>query len=221
MSQGNLPAYWQAGCDFLVKVDPIMKSLIVGNENSGLRAKNSAFLTLARAVVGQQVSIASADAAWFRLQNLLNSTITAKNLLIQSDEEIHKCGISKTKTQYLKNVADCIINEFGNEDCLRKFDNEVVAEKLIKVKGIGPWTVEMFMIFHMQAEDEFPLGDIGLINAIKKCYDLPPKRDDQTKREYNSQITNECVKIGEKLKPYRTIATWYLWRVIDPVIVEY
>jgi DNA-3-methyladenine glycosylase II len=221
MSQGYLPAYWKDGCDFLVKVDPVMRKLIDGNEDSGLRAKNSAFLTLARAVVGQQVSVASADAVWLRLQKLLNNNMSAENLLKFSNEQIHSCGIPKTKTQYLKNVADCIINDFNGKVCLRELDNDEVGKKLIAVKGIGPWTVEMFMIFHMQAEDEFPLGDIGLINAMKICYGLPKIRDGQTKREYNIAMVNECAKIGENLKPYRTIATWYLWRVIDPVVVEY
>lgn len=207
----TLPEYWKEACDLLARKDRIMADIISSCPREGLMRKNSAFHTLARAIIGQQISVKAADSVWNRLDRFLNNEICPKLILSADAQDMRGLGISERKVIYLKNIADFIVNDMAGQDDLKHIDHEELAKKLIEIKGIGNWTVEMFMIFHMQAPDIFPISDLGLINAVKRNY----KIDD------SKEAKEQCIELGEKFRPYRTVATWYLWRSIDPVPVEY
>lgn len=202
------PEYWQKACTELSKIDPILKELISKNKNIILNSKRKPFITLVKAILGQQVSVASADAIYARLIKLLEKkSLSPKNVLTLRESQIRSAGISRQKTQYLINISKHFEkNKISN----KYFDKRTVHEirkELIAIKGIGNWTMEMFEIFYLMAADIFPLGDIGLVRALENFYGLETKE--------------EMEEYSKRWKPYRTVVTWYLWCWKDPQVVEY
>lgn len=251
-----------------------MKALIKQYKGLGPVRKSNGFHTLARAVVGQQISVKAADSVWAKFENLLNGKIEPAKVLKLKEKDLRAAGLSSQKINYMYNVANFFVDEMNGDLDLISHQHDLVAEKLIEVKGIGKWTVDMFMMFHMHAHDILPIGDLGLLNAVKKHYELeaqaslraPAKQssklssraqtlasksrdldpstplrfvqDDKNKKlsavssKHSAQknkptardkkeLEQKIIKISEKWKPYRTVATWYLWRSLDPVEVEY
>ena len=213
VNKNLFPPYWSDACNTLKANDNKMSELIDKYQAESLRRRNPAFHTIARAIVGQQISVAAADSVWERFEQLLSTNIDAEKLLRLNDEDLRSVGLSRQKVSYLKNCARFFIDEFDNYNDLYEFDHSEVEAKLIKIKGVGRWTVDMFMIFHMHAKDILPISDLGLINAVKKHYNINSKENDV--------LAKEVVRFSQNWKPYRTVATWYLWRSIDPVPVEY
>ena len=207
------PKYWQEACLFLSRKDKTMAKLIKKYPDASLTSYAKPFKTLANAIVGQQISVAAAEATWQRLLNLLkNKAFNAKNFLTLSEAQLKEIGLSKQKIQYLKNISTHFINNKINNKYFQNKSSTQIAEELLAIKGIGKWTLEMFQIFYLNEADIFPLGDIGLIKAIENNY--PIKKET---KDYKNYLEN----FSKQWQPYRTVATWYLWRTIDAEPVHY
>lgn len=186
-----------------------MAGLVSRYEGEYLTARGDGFFTLARSVVGQQISVKAADAVWSRVMQAVQP-MTAETWLATPDETLRSCGLSGSKVVYARNVAAFYQGkEVSPQQWVAHSDAEVIRE-LTAIKGIGVWTAEMFLIFHLLRPDVFPLLDIGLLKAVDQHYTNGVRL---TRDDYRS--------ISTPWQPYRTVATWYLWRALDPIPVEY
>ena len=202
----NMLVEWDKAVTDLSKNDNIIAKIITDYPRERMEMKNDTLHTLVRSVVGQQISVRAADAIWNRLDEACNNSITENNLLKLSIEDMRKTGLSNTKSNYIMNIVNANLSELDWED----MNDEEVSNELCKIKGIGPWTADMFLIFRLGRTNILPLGDIGLINAINLHYNNNEKLSKE-----------ELMKFKEKWSPWCSIATWYMWRSLDPVPVEY
>ena len=202
----NMLVEWDKAVTDLSKNDKIIAKIIADYPKERMEMKNDTLHTLVRSVVGQQISVRAADAIWNRLDEACNNSITENNLLKLSIEDMRKTGLSNTKSNYIMNIVNANLSELDWED----MNDEEVSNELCKIKGIGPWTADMFLIFRLGRTNILPLGDIGLINAINLHYNNKEKLSKE-----------ELMKFKEKWSPWCSIATWYMWRSLDPVPVEY
>ena len=200
------PDYWQEAKDYLANKDQILARLINDYPDEVLTTIRKPFQTLIRAVVGQQISVQSADAVWLRLTNKLPQ-INAHCFLALTNEQLKECGLSRQKIAYMTNIANAFEQGDLTPDLWNEMDDREIFKQLVKIKGVGEWTAQMFLIFHLNCPDIFPIADIGLVNAVKKLY------GDTTKE----QILDR----SQMWQPYRTVASWYLWLSLDPVTVQY
>ena len=200
---------WLLAINNLKKKDKILKEIINKYKSEKLHSKKNAFLTLAKSITGQQISVKAANSIWLRLEKKIKK-IDPSNILKVKINEIKKCGFSKQKANYIFNLANFFKKNKNIENKWEKIEDEEVIDDLIKIKGIGRWTAEMFLIFYLLRPNIFPSADIGLLKAISINYNLkyPLK---------NSDIK----KFKKKWTPWSTVATWYLWRSLDPVPVKY
>lgn len=211
------PDYWDEARFYLANKDKTLAKIIRQYEGEILQSRGHAFYTLARSIVGQQISVKAADSVWARFMAAVAPFTSAKGealtpacVLAMSEDELRGCGLSRSKAHYMHALAE----HFQTQDIHAegywhaKSDAEIIKE-LSTIKGIGVWTAEMFLIFHLLRPDVFPLGDIGLLNTIERLYGISAK-DKQAMKAY-----------GESWRPFRTVATWYIWRSLDPVPVEY
>ena len=199
-------AEWDNAVTDLSKNDNIIAKIIADYPKERMEMKNDTLHTLVRSVVGQQISVRAADAIWNRLDEACNNSITENNLLELSIEDMRKTGLSNTKSNYIMNIVNANLSELDWED----MNDEEVSNELCKIKGIGPWTADMFLIFRLGRTNILPLGDIGLVNAINLHYN--------NKEKFSKE---KLMKFKEKWSPWCSIATWYMWRSLDPVPVEY
>ena len=202
----NMLAEWDKAVTDLSKNDNIIAKIITDYPKERMEMKNDTLHTLVRSVVGQQISVRAADAIWNRLDEACNNSITENNLLELSIEDMRKTGLSNTKSNYIMNIVNANLSELDWED----MSDEEVSNELCKIKGIGPWTADMFLIFRLGRTNVLPLGDIGLVNAIILHYNNKEKLSKE-----------KLMKFKEKWSPWCSIATWYMWRSLDPVPVEY
>ena len=202
----NMLAEWDKAVTNLSKNDDIIAKIITDYPKERMEMKNDTLHTLVRSVVGQQISVRAADAIWNRLDEACNNSITENNLLELSIEDMRKTGLSNTKSNYIMNIVNANLSELDWEN----MNDEEVSNKLCEIKGIGPWTADMFLIFRLGRTNVLPLGDIGLVNAINLHYNNKEKLSKE-----------ELLKFREKWSPWCSIATWYMWRSLDPVPVEY
>ena len=203
------PLYWQHASRELAQGDPVMRPLIQAYADASLISRDEPFMTLARSIVGQQISVKAADSVWTRLTAIL-SDLTPLAVLSHTPEQLRRCGLSARKAEYLADLAAHF--ESGRIDTRRwssSSDDEIIAE-LTAVRGIGIWTAEMFLIFNQLRPDVLPLDDVGLQKAVARHY-LAGERPDRRK----------LTEIGERWRPWRSVATWYLWRSLDPLPVTY
>ena len=203
------PAYWDAACDALAARDPVMAALIARYPDCVLGDRGDPFQTLARAVVGQQISVKAADTIWSRFAACVGAVSPAR--VADSDREtLLACGLSRRKVEYLVDLAGHFSD--GRIDPARwtARDDEAVIAELVDVRGIGRWTAEMFLIFNLRRPDVWPVDDIGLQKAVARHYFDGERPALAALRE-----------VGERLRPWRTVATWYLWRSLDPMVVQY
>ena len=203
------PLYWQHASRELAQGDPVMRPLIQAYADASLISRDNPFMTLARSIVGQQISVKAADSVWTRLTTML-SDLTPLAVLSHTLEQLRSCGLSARKAEYLADLAAHF--ESGRIDTRRwssSSDDEIIAE-LTAVRGIGVWTAEMFLIFNQLRPDVLPLDDVGLQKAVARHY-LAGERPDRRK----------LTEIGERWRPWRSVATWYLWRSLDPLPVTY
>ena len=198
------PMWWGDAVKALSE-DDLLGAVVRSYPDESLEGRGDLFSTLVRSIVGQQISVLAADAVWGRLVELV-SDITPEAIRKFSAEELATCGLSRPKASYIHGLA-----LEATALLLENWDDHTDAE-LIKhfssFRGIGPWTSEMMLIFTFMRPDVFSIGDIGLIRAVQK---LAPEADTKEK----------VLEISKRWKPYRTAASWFLWRMLDPVPVEY
>jgi len=204
-----LPNYWSRAASDLSRDDPAMAELVERYAGVSLVSRGDAFGTLARSIVGQQISVKAADAVWGRFAAQIGE-VTPGQVIEFGEDGLKGCGLSRRKIEYLYDLARHFV--VGRLDPLawkHLGDEEIIAE-LTAVRGIGRWTAEMFLIFHELRPDVFPLDDIGLQRAVCMRYFAGEKQPRRVLAEF-----------GERWRPWRSVATWYLWRSLDPVPVEY
>lgn len=201
--------YWDHACTDLMKRDKILRRLITQFRDTGIISRGDPFLTLVRSIIGQQISVAAAQAVWNRVEVLLKR-VTPKNILVMDDIRLRECGLSYRKIEYVKDLSEHFLKQGLAKANWQALDDETVIRDLTAVRGIGQWTAEMFLIFNLKRPDILPLDDIGLLRAISLNYFSGEKVTRSQARE-----------VAENWVPYRTVATWYLWRSIDPIPVDY
>ena len=204
-----VPGYWEEAKVELMKRDRIMKKLIPRFGDLQLVGRGEPFVTLARSIVGQQISVKAAQSVWERLLAVCPK-MTPAEVIRNGEEKLAGCGVSRRKAEYLMDLAVHFLEERVHAvDWASMQDEEVIAE-LIQIRGIGRWTAEMFLIFNLLRPNILPLDDLGLLRGISVNYfsGEPVSRSDAR-------------EVSANWEPWRTVATWYLWRSLDPVPVEY
>lgn len=209
MSKAAVPPYWSEACRALVKDDPVMRTLVETYKDVRLRVRGSAFETLLRAIVGQQISVKAAQSVWARFEECVGE-VSPPVVLDHSVAQLQACGLSKQKVSYIHDLARHFVSGAVNPRSFRALDDSTLMATLCDVRGIGRWTAEMFLIFHLHRPDIWPVQDIGLIRAVERHY-LGGKKASKV----------EIERAGDRWRPWRTVATWYLWRSLDPFPVEY
>ena len=203
------PIFWEKAKRELSNKDKALGKIIQNYPKDFLFSKSDPFYTLARSIVGQQISVKAAQAVWERYEKKIKK-VNPKNTRIMHFQSLKACGLSRQKISYLKSLSTAFIEKEINTKKWIDYPDEKIIEELIKIKGIGRWTAEMFLIFNLCKPDIFPADDLGLIKGICECYNL------------SYPITKEhAIKLSEKWKPWRSVATWYFWRSLDPIPVEY
>ena len=203
------PNYWDRAKRALARRDPVMGAIMRAHPKVFMMRRGEAFMTLARAICGQQISVKAAQAVWNRLVTCCTE-ITPEGVLSKKRTELRACGLSDRKTEYIADLAQHFVDgKIHERDWPRMADEEIIAE-LTDVRGIGRWTAEMFLMFNLLRPDVFPLDDLGLQKGIRVAYYRNRKVSLKTMK-----------KLGDRWRPWRTVATWYLWRSLDPVPVEY
>ena len=203
------PKYWNKGKIHLSNKDKVLKKIIDQFSNQSLQLNDNSFHALINSIIGQQISVSAANSIKKKLF-VLKKNITPRTIKNIKKNDLRKCGLSKQKILYINNIADFFLlnKEFINK--LDKVNDLEIREKLIEIKGIGNWTVDMFLIFTHGSSNIFPSGDLGFVKAISKHYkkDLP----------LNDKFLSTLFK---RWSPYSSMATWYLWRSLDPIPVSY
>lgn len=203
------PDYWEEACRHLVKKDRVMRKLIPQFGDACLQTRGDAFITLARSIVGQQISVTSAQKVWDRFA-LLPRKITPANVLRLKVDDMRAAGLSARKVEYLVDLALHFDNgALHVKDWASMPDDAIIAE-LVAIRGIGRWTAEMFLIFHMMRPNVLPLDDVGLLTGISVNY----FSGDAVSR-------SDAREVAAAWSPYCSVATWYIWRSLDPLPVEY
>ena len=204
------PAYWHKAKKVLSKKDPVLRKIIKKYNKGFLTTRSKPFFSLCRTVVGQQISLASADSIWSKFSKKCKGNIKPRVVLKISSRNLKSAGLSRQKISYLKIIARAFENKSFNVREIKKMDDAKAIEYITKLKGLGVWSAEMFLMFNLNRQDIFPTKDIGLLRAISKNYKTtyPP-----SKRFLD--------KISKLHSGYRTVFTWYMWRSIDPTDVEY
>ena len=204
------PKYWYKAKKILSKKDLVLKKIIKKFNKGFLKTRNNPFFSLCRTIVGQQISTKAADSIWAKFEKKCKRKIVPNIVLKLPRSSLRSVGLSKQKIGYLKNVALSFKNKSFNVKELRKMDDDLAIEYITQLKGLGVWSAQMFLMFNLNRPDIFPIKDIGLIRAISKNYNIsyPPSQ----------RFLN---KISKLHLGYRSVFTWYMWRSIDPVDVEY
>jgi DNA-3-methyladenine glycosylase II len=199
------PEYWAQAKALLAKRDPVLRKLVKRLPDAILGGRGDAFQTLARSITGQQISVKAAQSIWARFEACAGKVSPAIIAGLE-DDAIRGCGFSGMKTSYVKDLARRF--ESGEIQPRRwsRMDDEAIIEELTAVRGIGRWTVEMFLIFHLMRPDVLPVDDLGLRRAMERAYNggEPMTREDMR-------------AIGARWAPWRSVATWYMWRSLDEV----
>ena len=202
------PNWWQEAKTSISEKDLVMKALISKFSDSKLSSLRNPFFSLSKSIVGQQISVAAASAIWKRLENKYN--IRKGYCFSLSDlDNLRTIGLSERKSLYLINLSESLKNK-NDFNFWKNLNDEKIFSILIKFKGIGPWTIKMFLIFCLNRPDVFSVEDLGLLKAVQKNYFKGQNLDKE-------KIEN----FSFRWKPYRTLASWFLWRSIDPETVIY
>ncbi len=203
------PEYWDEACTVLMKQDRILRKLIPKLRDEGITSRGDPFLTLARSIVGQQISVTAAQTVWNRFE-ALTPKVTPKNILALDAQLMRAAGLSLRKVEYVKDLADHFQNKGLNKVKWYLQEDEAVIKELTAIRGIGRWTAEMFLMFNLKRPNVLPLDDVGLIKAISKNY-----------FSGETVTRSEAREVADNWAPYRSVATWYMWRSLDPVPVDY
>jgi DNA-3-methyladenine glycosylase II len=203
------PAYWEEACKHLVRKDRVMRKLIPQFGDACLQTRGDAFVTLARSIIGQQISVASAQKVWDRFA-VLPRKITPANVLRLKVDDMRAAGLSVRKVEYLVDLALHFDNGALHVDKWANMADDEIIEELVAIRGIGRWTAEMFLIFHLMRPNVLPLDDPGLIAGISQSY-------------FSGETVSrsDAREVAAAWAPYCSVATWYIWRSLDPISVAY
>ncbi len=203
------PEYWDEARKYLTRRDRVMKRLIPQFGNACLESRGDAFVTLARSIVGQQISVKAAQSVWDRF-HALPRRMTPANVLKLKVDDMRAAGLSARKIEYLVDLALHFDSGAIHVDAWREMDDEEIITELVGIRGIGRWTAEMFLIFHLMRPNVLPLDDVGLITGISRNYFSgdPVSRSDAR-------------EVAAAWSPFCSVATWYIWRSLDPLPVAY
>ena len=206
----RFPVYWHKAKRILSKRDPVLRGIIKKYKKGFLTTRNNPFFSLCRTIVGQQISTKAADSIWSKFERKCKKSIIPNKVLKLSTRTLKSACLSRQKVSYLKNIAKAFKNKSFDIREIKKMNDEEAINYVTKLKGLGVWSAEMFLMFNLNRPDIFPIQDIGLLRAISKNYkkSYPP-----SKRFLD--------KISRLHAGYRTVFTWYMWRSIDPTDVEY
>ena len=210
----DVPGYWDDACRHLVKRDRVMKKLIPQFGDARLQSNGDAFTTLARSIVGQQVSTKSAQGVWRKLVAAVDGPdvelLQPAAVLQLAPGTLKGVGLSTRKVEYLGDLARHFSDGAVHVGQWHGMDDEAIIEELVAIRGIGRWTAEMFLIFHLMRPNVMPLDDVGLIKGISDNY-------------FSGEPVSraEAREVGDAWAPYRSVATWYIWRSLDPLPVDY
>jgi DNA-3-methyladenine glycosylase II len=186
-----------------------MKRLIPQFGEASLQSRGDAFVTLARSIVGQQVSVKAAQTVWDRFAKLPRK-ITPSNVLKLKVDDMREAGLSARKIEYIVDLALHFDSGALHVKNWTSMDDEAIIDELVAIRGIGRWTAQMFLIFHLMRPNVLPLDDVGLINGISQSY-------------FSGEAVSrsEAREVAAAWAPYCSVATWYIWRSLDPLPVEY
>ncbi|MBL0147807.1 MAG: DNA-3-methyladenine glycosylase 2 family protein [Ideonella sp.] len=207
------PAFWDDACRHLTKRDRVMRKLIPQFGEARLQSKGDAFTTLARSIVGQQISVKAAQSVWERFVLVVggaSSRLAPTAVMKLSVEALRGAGLSGRKAEYLLDLARHFDAGSVHVRQWQQMEDQTIIDELVAIRGIGRWTAEMFLIFHLMRPDVMPLDDIGLIKGISQNY-------------FSGEPVSraEAREVGDAWAPYRSVATWYIWRSLDPLPVDY
>lgn len=205
----HAPDFWAEACKHLVKKDRVMRRLIPQFPAEALQTRGDPFVTLARSIVGQQVSVKSAASIWKRFEALPQRMVPELVLQLKS-EDMRAAGLSARKVDYLVDLALHFSENRLHVQAWPEMDNEAIVAELTAIRGVGRWTAEMFLIFYLLRPNVLPLDDVGLLKGISQNY----FSGDPVSR-------SEAREVAEAWKPWCTVATWYIWRSLDSQPVAY
>ncbi len=205
------PDFWLKAKRELARNDPVLAKIIRAYPKVSIERRGEPFYTLARSIVGQQISVKAAQSIWNRVAALAPGMQPAEIIALRARKRrLKAAGLSDRKVEYIVDLAKHFAAGAIHPHRWDSMGDEDVIDELVQVRGIGRWTAEMFLMFNLLRPDVFPVGDLGLQKAVHLHY-------------YNDErIALERLRAhGEMWRPYRSVATWYLWRSLDPVPVEY
>ena len=204
------PAYWNKAKRILSKRDPVLRKIINKFNKGYLTSRKDPFFSLCRTIIGQQISTKAADSIWLKFEMKCKKKISPKTVLKLSSHSLKSSGLSRQKITYLKNIAKSFKNKSFNIRDLKKMDDDLAIDYITSLKGLGVWSAQMFLMFNLNRPDIFPTKDIGLLRAISKNY--------KTSYPPSEKFLN---KISKRHSGNLSCLTWYMWRSIDPIDVEY
>jgi len=203
------PKYWNKGKIYLSNKDKVLKKLIQTYRNEYLNLNSNYFHSLINSIIGQQISVSAADSMKTKFFKLKRN-ITPQTVSKLRTTDLRKCGLSRQKILYIRNISKFFLQNKKFIKNINKSSEEEIYNNLIEIKGVGNWTIHMFLMFSYGSSNIFPTGDLGFLKAIAKLYrtQLP--------------ISEKKLKLlYKKWSPYSSQATWYLWRSLDPIPVNY
>jgi DNA-3-methyladenine glycosylase II len=208
-----VPDYWDDACRHLGKRDRVMRKLIPKFGEARLQSRGDAFTTLARSIVGQQISVRAAQSVWGKFVEAIGGPSTRVEpaaVLEVNATALRGAGLSARKCEYLVDLAHHFEDGRVHPKQWQQMEDEAIVDELVAIRGIGRWTAEMFLIFHLMRPNVLPLDDVGLIKGISVNY-------------FSGEPVSraEAREVGEAWTPFRSVATWYIWRSLDPLPVDY
>tara|TARA_B110000263_G_C15141772_1_gene433733 strand:+ start:48 stop:677 length:630 start_codon:yes stop_codon:yes gene_type:complete len=209
MKKNKKADWWEQAVFYLSDNDPIMKNIINNHNEDYLQSRDDPFNALCRTIIGQQISVKAAASIWNKFATGTKN-INPKNVIKYGNNNIRKCGISNKKVEYIIGLSNFFIENPDSINLWKKMDDKSIIKELCQLKGIGPWSAEMFLMFCLLRPDVLPLGDLGLRRAVGKNY-----------LNTFDPTYEEVEKVAKKWIPYRSAATWFLWKSIDPIPVAY
>ena len=204
------PSYWNKAKKYLYKKDSIMRNLINRYSDSNLTSREDVFFSLCKSIIGQQISVAAANSVFLKFKKKCNNKINPRTVYNLTFNQLKSCGLSRQKVIGIKSLARQTLNKNFNPKVIKKMNDEEAIQYLSNLKQIGRWSAEMILLFTYNRSNIWPIQDIGLLRAISKNYKkkyLPPEK-----------FVNLLKK---RYSPYCSVATWYLWRSIDPEPIQY
>ena len=203
------PKYWNRGKLYLSNKDKVLKKIILQFPKEHMTINTNHYHSLINSIIGQQISVSAASSIKKKFFSL-DKNITPTKIIKINNRLIKKCGLSKQKTEYINNISIFFLKNKKFIKQIHSYDDEFIRNKLIQIKGVGNWTIDMFLIFSLGFNNIFPEGDLGFLKAISKAY----KKNIPLDKNYLN-------KLKKRWSPYNSLATWYLWRSLDPLPINY